>query len=317
MGQIRDLTLQSSAPALIYEEANLIKRSIRDLYTNDIDEVQVEGENGYRVARDFMHTLMPSHTRKVQLYRDQTIALFLRYQVETQIDAIHSPVCQLKSGGYIVINQTEALVAIDVNSGRSTRERTSKRPRYKTNLEAADEIARQLRLRDLAGLIVIDFIDMEEPATTIGRAPHQRCDEERPGAHPGRPNPPFGLLEMSRQRLRPSLTETNFEQCPHCTGTGMIRSIKSAALYVLSSIEEEGIRKRSTEIRVHVPTKMALYILNQKRDSLTEIERRYGFRVFLFGDDTLIPPEYRLERIKARQAGEEISAHHQHRADLR
>ena len=305
---IRDLTLQSSAPALIYEEANLIKRSIRDLYTNDIDEVHVEGENGFRVARDFMHMLMPSHTRKVQLYRDETIPLFFRYQVETQIDAIHSPVCQLKSGGYIVINQTEALVAIDVNSGRSTRERNIEETAHKTNLEAADEIARQLRLRDLAGLIVIDFIDMEDARNnaSVERRIKEAMKNDRARIQVGRISP-FGLLELSRQRLRPSLMETNFEKCPHCAGTGMIRSIESAALYVLRAIEEEGIRKRSSEITVHVATKIALYILNQKRDALADIERRYGFRVFLFGDDTLIPPEYRLERIKARQAGEEIS----------
>jgi ribonuclease E len=305
---IRDLTLQSSAPALIYEEANLIKRSIRDLYTNDIDEVHVEGENGFRVARDFMHMLMPSHTRKVQLYRDETIPLFFRYQVETQIDAIHSPVCQLKSGGYIVINQTEALVAIDVNSGRSTRERNIEETAHKTNLEAADEIARQLRLRDLAGLIVIDFIDMEDARNnaSVERRIKEAMKNDRARIQVGRISP-FGLLELSRQRLRPSLMETNFEKCPHCAGTGMIRSIESAALYVLRAIEEEGIRKRSSEITVHVATKIALYILNQKRDALADIERRYSFRVFLFGDDTLIPPEYRLERIKARQAGEEIS----------
>ncbi len=224
---IRDLTLQSSAPALIYEEANLIKRSIRDLYTNDIDEVHVEGENGYRVARDFMHMLMPSHTRKVQLYRDETIPLFFRYQVETQIDAIHSPVCQLKSGGYIVINQTEALVAIDVNSGRSTRERNIEETAHKTNLEAADEIARQLRLRDLAGLIVIDFIDMEDARNnaSVERRIKEAMKNDRARIQVGRISP-FGLLELSRQRLRPSLMETNFEKCPHCTGTGMIRSIE-------------------------------------------------------------------------------------------
>ncbi|QQP92508.1 Rne/Rng family ribonuclease [Skermanella sp. TT6] len=305
---IRDLTLQSSAPALIYEEANLIKRSIRDLYTNDIDEVHVEGEAGYRVARDFMHMLMPSHTRKVHCYRDETIPLFFRYQVESQIDAIHSPVCQLKSGGYIVINQTEALVAIDVNSGRSTRERNIEETAYKTNLEAADEVARQLRLRDLAGLIVIDFIDMEDARNNaaVERRIKEAMKNDRARIQLGRISP-FGLLELSRQRLRPSLMETNFEKCPHCSGTGMVRSIESAALYVLRAIEEEGIRKRSSEITVHVATKIALYILNQKRDALADIERRYGFRVFLFGDDTLIPPEYRLERIKARQAGEETA----------
>ncbi|WP_236024815.1 Rne/Rng family ribonuclease [Arenibaculum pallidiluteum] len=304
---IRDLTLQSTAPALIYEEANLIKRSIRDLYSNDLDEVQVEGEHGYRMAKDFMRMLMPSHTKKVQQYRDETIPLFFRYQVETQIDAIHSPVVQLRSGGYIVINQTEALVAIDVNSGRSTKERNIEETAFKTNLEAADEVARQLRLRDLAGLIVIDFIDMEDARNNaaVERRLKEAMKTDRARIQLGRISP-FGLLELSRQRLRPSLIETNFEKCPHCHGTGMIRSLESAALYVLRAIEEEGIRKRSSEITVSVATRIALYILNQKREALGDIERRYGFRVFLFGDDSLTPPEYRLERIKARPVGEDV-----------
>jgi ribonuclease E len=303
---IRELTLRSTAPALIYEEANLIKRSIRDLYTNDLDEVLVEGEAGYRAAKDFMRMLMPSHAKKVQPYRDETIPLFFRYQVESQIDAIHSPVVQLRSGGYIVINQTEALVAIDVNSGRATKERNIEETAYKTNLEAAEEVARQLRLRDLAGLIVIDFIDMEDARNNaaVEKRLKEAMKNDRARIQLGRISP-FGLLELSRQRLRPSLIETNFEKCPHCAGTGMVRSIESAALYVLRAIEEEGIRKRSSEITIHVSTGIALYILNQKRDALTEIERRYGFRVFLFGDDQLTPPEYRLERIKARSAQEE------------
>jgi ribonuclease E len=305
---IRDLTLQSTAPTLIYEEANLIKRSVRDLYANDLDEVLVEGEEGYRNAKDFMRMLMPSHARKVQPYRDETIPLFFRYQIESQIDAMHSPVVQLRSGGYIVINQTEALVAIDVNSGRSTKERNIEETAFKTNLEASDEIARQLRLRDLAGLIVIDFIDMEDPKNNaaVERRIKEAMKNDRARIQLGRISP-FGLLELSRQRLRPSLMETNFERCPHCSGTGMVRSLESTALFVLRAIEEEGIRKRSSEITVHVATRIALYILNQKRDALADIERRYSFRVFLFGDDSLIPPDLRLERIKARPALEEMA----------
>jgi ribonuclease E len=303
--EIRDLTLKSTAPALIYEEGNLIKRSIRDLYTRDIDEVLVEGEEGYKTAKAFMRTLMPSHAKRVQPYRDPQIGLLHRFQVESQIDAIHSPVAQLRSGGYIVINQTEALVSIDVNSGRSTRERNIEETALRTNLEAAEEIARQLRLRDLAGLIVIDFIDMEEHRNQIAveRRLKEALKNDRARIQVGRISP-FGLLEMSRQRLRPSLAEASTQPCPHCGGTGFIRSVESTALYVLRSIEEEGIRRRSAEICIYVPTTVALYILNQKRESLAQIEARYGVRVTVARDDALIPPSFRLERLRAYGAGE-------------
>ena len=303
--EIRDLTLNSTAPALIYEEGNLIKRSIRDLYTRDIDEVLVEGEEGYKTAKAFMRTLMPSHAKRVQPYRDPQVPLFQRFQVEGQIDAIHSPVAQLRSGGYIVINQTEALVSIDVNSGRATRERNIEETALRTNLEAADEIARQLRLRDLAGLIVIDFIDMEEHRNQIGveRRLKEALKNDRARIQVGRISP-FGLLEMSRQRLRPSLAETSTQPCPHCGGTGFIRSVESTALYVLRSIEEEGIRRRSAEICIYVPTNVALYILNQKRESVAQIEVRYSVKVMVARDDSLIPPSFRLERLRAFGAGE-------------
>ena len=298
--EIRDLTLQSTAPAVIYEEGNLIKRSIRDLYTRDIDEVLVEGEEGYRTAKAFMKMLMPSHARRVQCYRDPQIGLLHRFQVESQIDAIHSPIVQLRSGGYVVINQTEALVAIDVNSGRSTRDRNIEETAVRTNLEAAEEIARQLRLRDLAGLIVIDLIDMEENRNQVAveRRLKEALKNDRARIQVGRISP-FGLLEMSRQRLRPSLVETSTQPCPHCGGTGFIRSTESTALYVLRSIEEEGMRRRSAEICVYVPTSVALYILNQKRDSLVQLETRYNLRVLIARDDTLIPPAFRLERLRA------------------
>ena len=298
--EIRDLTLRSTAPALIYEEGNLIKRSIRDLYTRDIDEVLVEGEEGYRTAKAFMKMLMPSHAKRVQPYRDEQIGLFHRFQVESQIDAIHSPVVQLRSGGYVVINQTEALVAIDVNSGRSTRERNIEETATRTNLEAAEEIARQLRLRDLAGLIVIDFIDMEEHRnqSAVERRLKDALKSDRARIQVGRISA-FGLLEMSRQRLRPSLVETSTQPCPHCGGTGSIRSTESTALYVLRSIEEEGMRRRSAEISVHVPTTVALYILNQKRDSLVQLESRYAIRVMIAQDDALVPPTFRIERLRA------------------
>ena len=303
--EIRDLTLRSTAPALIYEEGNLIKRSIRDLYTRDIDEVLVEGEEGYRTAKAFMKMLMPSHAKRVQPYRDPQIGLFHRFQVESQIDAIHSPIVQLRSGGYVVINQTEALVAIDVNSGRSTRERNIEETAVRTNLEAAEEIARQLRLRDLAGLIVIDFIDMEEHRnqSAVERRLKEALKNDRARIQVGRISA-FGLLEMSRQRLRPSLVETSTQPCPHCGGTGFIRSTESTALYVLRSIEEEGMRRRSAEICVHVPNTVALYILNQKRDSLVQLEARYAIRVLVAQDDALIPPAFRLERLRAYAAAE-------------
>ena len=303
---IREQTLKSSAPCLIYEEANLIKRSIRDLYSNDIDEIWVEGEAGFRTAREFMDMLMPGHSQRVQLYRDSQIPLFHRYQVETQIDAIHSPVVQLRSGGYIVINPTEALVSIDVNSGKSTRERNIEETAYKTNLEAADEVARQLRLRDLAGLIVIDFIDMEEPRNNaaVERRMKEAMKNDRARIQLGRISA-FGLLELSRQRLRPSLLETNFERCPHCSGTGVVRSVESASLHVLRAIEEEGIRKRSSEITIYVPTSIALYILNQKRGELAKIEERHSFHVMVQADDGLIAPDHRLERNKARLPDED------------
>ena len=298
--EIRDLTLRSTAPALIYEEGDLIKRSIRDLYTRDIDEVLVEGEEGYRTAKAFMKMLMPSHAKRVQPYRDSQIGLFHRFQVESQIDAIHSPIVQLHSGGYVVINQAEALVAIDVNSGRATRERNIEETAVRTNLEAAEEIARQLRLRDLAGLIVIDFIDMEEHRNQIAveRRLKEALKNDRARIQVGRISA-FGLLEMSRQRLRPSLVETSTQPCPHCGGTGFVRSTESTALYVLRSIEEEGMRRRSAEVCVHVPTMVALYILNQKRDSLVQLEARYGIRVSVAQDDALVPPAFRLERLRS------------------
>ncbi|WP_336082712.1 Rne/Rng family ribonuclease [Thalassospira sp. CH_XMU1448-2] len=304
--RIRETTLQSQAPCLIYEEADLIKRSIRDLYARDVDEVLVEGDEGYRIAKDFMKMLMPSHAKRVQPYKDQGVPLFHRFQVESQLDAMLNPVVQLKSGGYIVINPTEALVAIDVNSGRSTRERNIEETAYKTNLEAAEELARQLRLRDLAGLIVVDFIDMEDHRNqaSVERKLKEAMRNDRARLQIGRISP-FGLLEMSRQRLRPSLVESAFEVCSHCRGVGLVRSIESAALHLLRVIEEEGMRRRSGALTVHVASEVALYILNRKRDSLAEIEQRYGFTVMIFGDDSLISPDHRIERTRAKKGDEQ------------
>jgi ribonuclease E len=298
--EIRELTLKSTAPALIYEEGNLIKRSIRDLYARDIDEVLVDGREGYDTAKSFMRMLMPSHGKRVKLYNDPSVPLFHRFQVEGQLDAIHSPVVQLRSGGYIVINPTEALVAIDVNSGRSTRERNIEETALKTNLEAAEEVARQLRLRDLAGLIVVDFIDMEEHRhnAAVERRLKDAMRHDRARIQIGRISP-FGLLELSRQRLRPSLLEASTQPCPHCNGTGHIRSTESTALHLLRAIEEEGMRRRTAEIKVVVASAVALYVLNQKRATLQQIEGRYGCHVTVDEDETLIPPAFRLERMRA------------------
>ncbi|MGQ3299738.1 Rne/Rng family ribonuclease [Reyranella sp.] len=298
---IREITMRSTAPALIYEEGDLIKRSLRDIYDTDIAQVLVEGEEGFQAAAEFMRQLVPHQANKVELYREP-IPLFHRYQVENQFDAMHSPTVQLRSGGYIVINPTEALVAIDVNSGRSTKERNIEETALRTNLEAAEEIARQVRLRDLAGLIVIDFIDMEETR-------HQRQVEhkvkdsmrsDRARIQIGRISA-FGLLEMSRQRLRPSLLEHSTEVCPHCAGSGRIRSLESAALHALRAIEEEGVRRRSSEIAVSVPPNVALYLLNQKRYSLSEIEQRYGFTVIIEADDELHAADCEIERVRTRR----------------
>ncbi len=305
--EIRELTLKSSAPAQIYEEASLIKRSIRDLYTRDIGDIVVSGDEAYRAARAFMRTLAPSHLRRVQHYRDTSQPLFQRYQIESQIAGIHEPVVHLKSGGYIVINQTEALVAIDVNSGRATRERNIEETALRTNSEAAEEVARQLRLRDLAGLIVIDFIDMEENRNNaaVERRLKEALKNDRARIQIGRISS-FGLLEMSRQRLHPSLVEASTEICPHCRGSGRMRSVESTALHVLRMVEEEIARTFSPGVTIFVPTSVALFILNHKRASIEEIEQRRGVRIYLQADDGLTPPEYRLDRIKLLNPGEEV-----------
>ncbi|RMD89464.1 MAG: ribonuclease E/G, partial [Alphaproteobacteria bacterium] len=294
--EIRDRTLHSIAPALIHEEANLIRRSIRDLYSRDIDEVLVEGEEGYRTAKEFMKLLTPSHAKRVKHYKDR-IPLFFRYQVESQLEAMYSPVVQLPSGGYLVIDPTEALVSIDVNSGRSTKEHNIEETALKTNLEAAEEIARQLRLRDLAGLIVIDFIDMEERGNNrkVEKRLKEALRHDRARIQMGRIST-FGLLEMSRQRLRPNILEASMTPCPTCGGAGVVRSIESAALAVLRALEEEGIQGRSEALTVHAPGEVTSYILNQKRGILADFERQYDLRIAILPEEDLGTEPFRLER---------------------
>ncbi|WP_404292955.1 ribonuclease E/G [Microvirga sp. RSM25] len=284
---VRELTLKSAAPSLVYEEGSLIKRAIRDLYNKDIDDVLVSGDEGYSEAKDFMRMLMPSHSKLVQPYRDPQ-PLFAKFGVESQLDAMFSNVVTLKSGGYLVINPTEALVSIDVNSGRSTREHNIEDTALRTNLEAAEEIARQLRLRDLAGLVVIDFIDMEEKRNN--RAVEKKLNEclknDRARIQVGRISP-FGLLEMSRQRIRTGVLESSSIPCPHCAGTGFVRSTPSVALQVLRSIEETLIKNSGYNLVVRTRTEAAFYILNQKRIHLRELETRFGVAISIVADDSL------------------------------
>ncbi len=297
--QIRDTTMESSAPALIHEEGNLIKRALRDMYTRDIEEILIEGESEYKMARDFMKMLTPSHAKKVKLYKDETIPLFFRYQVEAQLEALHSNIVQLKSGAYLVMDQTEALVAIDVNSGRATKERNIEETALKTNLEAADEIARQLRLRDMAGLVVIDFIDMEEARNNhaIERRMKEALKRDRARVQMGRITG-FGLMELSRQRLHSSFIETSYSVCPHCRGKGMIRSTQSASIHTLHVLEEESMKLRFSELHMTVPPETALYVLNYKRRDLNAIEAMYNVKIFLEADASLVfPTDYRMERV--------------------
>jgi ribonuclease E len=296
--QIRELTLKSIAPAKIYEEGDLIKRTIRDLYSREIEEVLVEGEAGYRNAKDFMRMIMPSHARQVKRYEDTT-PLFARYQVESYLGGMFNPTVQLKSGGYIVIGVTEALVAIDINSGRATKEGSIEETALKTNLEAAEEIARQLRLRDLAGLIVIDFIDMEERRNNLAveKRLKDKLKTDRARIQIGRISG-FGLLEMSRQRLRPGMLESTTQPCAHCHGTGLIRSDDSMALQILRALEEEGTRKRSKEVLLKAPIGIVNFLINHKREHIALIEARYAMSVRIEADPSLISPDYSIEKFK-------------------
>ena len=306
---IRDLTLKSVAPANIYEEGNLIKRSIRDLYSKDIDEILVEGNEGYSVAKNFITMLMPSHAKKVVHYKEGAIPLFNRYQVESQLEAMYNPNVQLKSGGYIVINPTEALISVDVNSGRATKEKNIEETAVKTNLEAAEELGRQLRLRDMAGLIVIDFIDMEDRGNN--RAVERRLKDvlksDRARIQIGRMSS-FGLLEMSRQRLRPNVLEASMMVCAHCDGSGVVRNVESAALQSLRALEDEGIRGRSAHLKVSLNRDVAIYMLNKKRSDIYNLEKRYALEIEVHGRRDLGPSDMEVERENITPTTENMSA---------
>jgi ribonuclease E len=284
--EIRERTLGSTAPALIYRDSDLIKRAIRDLYHREIEEVIVEGDEGYKQARGFMKLLMPSHVKRVKLHTETT-PLFQRYGVEDQLSAMYQPIVQLKSGGYLVINPTEALVSIDINSGRSTREHNIEQTAYNTNLEAAQEIARQLRLRDMAGLIVIDFIDMEQNGHVrkVEKAMKEALKNDRARIQVGRISS-FGLMEMSRQRLRTGVLEASTKACPHCDGTGLMRTAASAGLSALRIIEDEATRGRGEKICLRAGREAAVYVLNKKRPELADIEQRYGVSIEILIDET-------------------------------
>ncbi|MBS0246605.1 MAG: Rne/Rng family ribonuclease [Proteobacteria bacterium] len=306
---VRDLTLKSMAPTLVYEEGSLVKRSIRDLYSKDIDEIIVAGEAGYKEARDFMRMLMPSHVKNVKLYSDAQ-PLFTRYGIESQLDAMFQPTVQLRSGGYIVINQTEALVAIDVNSGRATREHHIEDTALKTNCEAADEVARQLRLRDLAGLIVIDFIDMDEGRNnrTVERRMKEALKHDRARIQVGRISH-FGLLEMSRQRIRTSVLESSTEKCPLCGGLGHVRSVSSVALQLLRAIEDTLNKGGTHNLIVRTRSEVALYVLNHKRAHLRALEERFRITITISADATVGPQvSYMVERGEQMHSADEAKA---------
>jgi ribonuclease E len=308
---VRTLTLKSTAPCLVYEEGSLIKRTIRDLYSKEIDELLVAGDEAYREAKDFMRMIMPSHAKNVQLYKDDA-PIFSKFGVEGQLDQMFSPTVNLPSGGYLVINPTEALVSIDVNSGRATKEHNIEDTALQTNLEAAEEVSRQLRLRDLAGLIVIDFIDMMENRSNraVERKLKEALKNDRARIQVGRISH-FGLMEMSRQRIRQGVVESSTHKCPTCSGTGLIRSVESLALMVMRQVEEHVMKKPGQSINLKVPTDVALYILNTKRGTLATIEAKYGLSVTIVADDHVGPSHFAIERGEPRvlERGEQVGTH--------
>jgi len=298
---IRLNALKNKVPCMIYEEGNLIKRALRDMCTKDISEVIVDGNEAFKSARDFVKILAPGNLKKIKCRKQGEMPVFQRFQVEAQLDKLHNPVVQLESGGYLVINPTEALVSIDVNSGRATREKDIEETALKTNLEAADEIARQLRMRNLAGLIVVDFIDMDEPKNNqaIEKRMKEALKNDRSRIQIAKMSC-FGLLEISRQRMHSSFVESHYETCPYCHGQGVVRTIESGAMMILRAIEEEGTKNRSSQISVYVPTETAVYLLNQKRKMLCELEERYKMTVIIAaGTEIKNISDYRIERVKS------------------
>lgn len=299
--QIRIDSLKSKAPKLIHEEGDLIKRALRDIYTKDISEILVAGDEAYKRARDFFRILSPHNLKKIKNYRGEDMPLFQRFQVEGQLDKLHDPNAQLESGGYLVINPTEALVSIDVNSGRATKEKDLEETALKTNLEACDEIARQLRMRNLAGLVVIDFIDMDEPANNhaVEKRMKEALKKDRSRIQVGKMSM-FGLLELSRQRMHSAFWESNYQVCPYCHGKGITRTLSSAGVYILRALEEEGIKNRSSKLNVFVPSDVAVYLLNHKRKVLSDLEEKYKLDIVISADDSVkCISDYRIERTKA------------------
>lgn len=299
--QIRLDSLKTQAPALIYEEGNLIKRALRDMFTKEIAEIIVDGDEAFRSARNFMRILSPHNMKKLKSCKANDVPLFQRFQVESQLDKLHDPNVPLESGGYLVINPTEALVSIDVNSGRATKERDLEETALKTNLEAADEIAKQLRMRNLAGLVVIDFIDMDEPKNNqaVEKRMKEALKSDRARVQISKMSC-FGLLEISRQRMHSSFLESNYQVCPFCRGRGIVRTVESGSMSVLRILEEEGAKNRSASVNIFVPADYAVYLLNQKRKALHDIEQRYGMTVIISADNTIKNiAEYRIERVKS------------------
>ena len=299
--QIRLSALKNKAPFMIHEEGNLIKRALRDMFTKDISEIIVDGDKAYTEAREFTKILSPHNLKKIKVNKKGDLPLFQRFQVETQLDKLHDTNVQLESGGYLVINPTEALVSIDVNSGRATKEKDLEETALKTNLEAADEIAKQLRMRNLAGLVVVDFIDMDDPKNNIAveKRMKEAMKSDRARIQIAKMSI-FGLLEISRQRMHSSFFESNYQVCPYCQGKGLIRTMESSAVMVLRGIEEEGIRSRSSQISVFVPSDVAIFLLNHKRLKLSELEKHYNMQIIISADDTIKNiSDYRIERIKA------------------
>lgn len=315
--QIKLDSLKNNAPSMIHEEANLIKRALRDMYTKDIFEVIVDGNDAYRTAKNFIKILSPQSLKKIKTCRKNDMPIFQRFQIEGQLEKLHDTNVQLESGGYLVINPTEALVAIDVNSGRATKENNIEETALNTNLEAADEIARQLRLRNLAGLVVIDFIDMDDQANNnaVEKRMRDALKKDRSRVQVGKMSC-FGLIEISRQRMHPSFFETSYETCPHCLGKGIVRTVESCSVSILREIESEGIKNRYSALNIFVPSDVAVYLLNQKRKVLSELENKYQMSIIISADTSIKNiSQFRIERVKSQKSNDEHNKEDEHLVD--